>query len=161
MPLCVCHNCYCHCHCRIAFRLLLLGCSGCTWREECVGNALDRGRVNIVDDARGPLPVRVSLLCCLGVMISIAIAIVGSRLGCSCCCYSGCAWREGRVCNYLDSRRVDIVDVDNGLLRSETNKRALDFSCNRSNRSKYKIDRYILFNRCCSRPQPSWCYCCC
>ena len=73
--------------------------------------------------------VRVPLLCCLH--FTIATAIVGSRSGCSCRCYSGCAWREGRVGNDLDSRRVAIVDVDNGLLRSETNKHdELDYNCN-------------------------------
>ena len=29
-----CHNCHCHYHCRIAFRLLLLWCCSCTWRED-------------------------------------------------------------------------------------------------------------------------------
>ena len=39
-------------------------CSGRTWREGRVGNALDRGRVDVVDDAKGllPVPVRVPLL---------------------------------------------------------------------------------------------------
>ena len=46
----------------------------------------------------------------------IAIAIVGSC--------SGCTWREGRHGDKdVDRGRVDIVDVDKGLLRSETNTR--------------------------------------
>ena len=64
----------------------MLWCTGCTWREGPVGNDLDSRRVDIVDADNGLLPVRVPLLCCLGVTISIAIAIVGSRSGCSCCC---------------------------------------------------------------------------
>ena len=53
------------------------------------GYDLDRGRVDVVDDAEGLLPVHVPLLCyCLRVMI--AIAIVGSRFSCSCsCCCCG------------------------------------------------------------------------
>ena len=53
----MCHDCHCHCHSRITFRLLLLPLwsSGCTWREGRVGNALDRGRVDIVDAAKGLL----------------------------------------------------------------------------------------------------------
>ena len=44
---------------------------------------------------------------------------------------SSCTWRDGRVGNALDSRYVDIVDADNVLLRSETNKdNELDCSCN-------------------------------
>ena len=39
--------------------LLLLWCSGCTWREGRFGNALDSRRVDVVDDAKGMLPVRV------------------------------------------------------------------------------------------------------
>ena len=62
--------------------------------------------------------------CCL--CATIAIAIVGSRSGCS-----GCAWSEGRVGNDLDSRRVGVVDADDGLLRSETIKHELvDCNCN-------------------------------
>ena len=65
-------------------------CFGCTWRERRHGgHDIDRGRVNIVDDAKGLLPVRVLLLCCLCVMIPIGIAMVGSRSGCSCCCCCG------------------------------------------------------------------------
>ena len=42
----------------------------------------------------------------------------------------------------VDRGRVVIVDVDNGLLRSETNKHdKLHCSCDQSNRSKHKIDR--------------------
>ena len=33
--------------------------SSCTWREERVGNDLDSGRVDIIVDAKGMLPVRV------------------------------------------------------------------------------------------------------
>ena len=45
--------------------------------------------------------------------------------------YSGFTWREERVGNALDSKRVDIVDADNGLLRSETKKHKLvDWKCN-------------------------------
>ena len=59
-------------------------CSGCTWREGRHGDKdADRERVNIVVDDTGLLLVRVSLLCCLGVMISIVI--VGSRSSCCCC----------------------------------------------------------------------------
>ena len=46
------------------------------------GNALVSRCVDIVDADNGQLPVRVPLLCCLGVTISIATAIVGSRSGC-------------------------------------------------------------------------------
>ena len=43
--------------------------------------------MDVVDDAKGLLPVRVPMLCCcLRVTIAIVIAIVGSRSGCSCCC---------------------------------------------------------------------------
>ena len=69
--------------------MLLLWCSNCTWKEgQCGGHDLDRGRVDVVDDAKRllpVLPVRVPLLCCLSVTISIVIAIVGLRSGCSCC----------------------------------------------------------------------------
>ena len=56
-----------------------------------VGNGVDRGRVDVVVDAKGllPVPVCFPLLCCLRVTISIAIAIVGLRSGCSCCCCCG------------------------------------------------------------------------
>ena len=65
-------------------------CSGCTWREGRRGDHdLDRGRVDAVDDAEGLFLVRVPLLCCLRVRISIDIAIVGSRSSCSCCCCCG------------------------------------------------------------------------
>ena len=47
--------------------LLLLWCSGCTWREEHVGNALDSGHVDIVVVDKGLLPVRV-LRDCHGVV---------------------------------------------------------------------------------------------
>ena len=48
------------------------------------GRDLDRGRVNIVDNAKGLFPVHIPLLCCcLCVAIGIAITIVGLR--CSCC----------------------------------------------------------------------------
>ena len=98
--------------------LLLLWCSGCTWREGCVGNDLDSGRVYIVVDDKGLLPVRVPQLCCLVVMISIAI--VESLSGCS---FSCCTWREGRHGDkYVDRGHVNVVDVDRELLRSETNK---------------------------------------
>ena len=52
----VCHD--CHCHCRNSFRLqlLLLWCSGCTWREGHHGDKDDdRGRVHAVDAAKGLL----------------------------------------------------------------------------------------------------------
>ena len=111
--------------------LLLLRCSSCTLREERVYNALDRGRVNIVDDAKGLLPICVPLLCCClqlplsdcvpVVLVAAAvvfrlplIAIVGSC--------SGCTWREG--CHGdkdVDIGRVDVVDAAKGLLR-KTNK---------------------------------------
>ena len=147
------HN--CHCHCRIAFRLLLLWCSSCTWREERVGNALDSGRVDIVVDdwtVAGPCSSR--LPCCY-LCVMITIAIVGSRSGCSCCC-GGVRLplplservpvdAEGRHGDKdVDRGRVDIVDAAKGLL-SETNKHdKLDCSCNGSNRyngRKHKIDR--------------------
>ena len=38
--------------------LLLLWCPSCTWRKGRVGNTLDRGRVDVVDDDKGVLPVR-------------------------------------------------------------------------------------------------------
>ena len=44
-------------------------------------------------------------MCCY---LRVAIAIVGSRFGCT--------WREGRGGNGLDSGRVDIVVDDKGLL---------------------------------------------
>ena len=89
--------------------------------------------------------VRVPLLCCLDFTIAIAIAIVRSRSGCSCSYRCGVPvpvvvvvfavvfrlrLEGGRHDNALDSRRVNIVDADNGLL-SETNKQnALDCNCN-------------------------------
>ena len=43
-------------------------------------------------------------------------------------CYS-CTWREGRHGDKDDDRgRVDIVDVDKGLLRNETKKNVLDYT---------------------------------
>ena len=49
--------------------------------------------------------------------VAIVIAIVGSRSGCSCCCCSGCTSREGRHGDKnVDIERVDVVDVDKGLL---------------------------------------------
>ena len=47
------------------------------------------------------------LLCCY---LRVTIATVGSRWS------SSCTWREGRVGNALDSRRVNIVVDDKGLL---------------------------------------------
>ena len=65
---------------------MLLWCSGCTWRKGRHGDKdVDRGRIKIVDDAKGLLPIHIPLMyCCL--CFTIAIAIVGSRSGCSCCC---------------------------------------------------------------------------
>ena len=52
--------------------------------------------------------------------VMIAIAIVRLHSVCTC---SGCTWREGRHGDKdVDGESVDNVDVDNGLLRSETNK---------------------------------------
>ena len=62
------------------------------------------------------------LLCCYLRVTIASPAIVRSRSGCSyCCCECSIAiaivrlhtWREGRV---------DVVDIDRGLLRSEINK---------------------------------------
>ena len=68
--------------------LLLLWCSGCTWRGERAGNALDSGRVNIVAvDKKRKLGVIVVLqlpCCCLHVTIDIGIVIDGLHYGCSC-----------------------------------------------------------------------------
>ena len=89
-------------------------CSGCTWREKRIGNALDSGRVDIA------------------MLLSVCH-------DCHCHCWiafqlllwcSGCTWREGRVGNTLDIERVNIVDVDEGLLRSETNKHKYELDCN-------------------------------
>ena len=48
---------------------------------------------------------------------------------------SGCTWREGHHGgNNLGEGCVNIVDVDKGLLRRETNKHALDWNCSLSDR---------------------------
>ena len=81
-------SCSCCC-CGVPIAIVIVGsCSGCTWREACVDNALDRGRINVVDGAKGLLPVRVLLLCCLHVTIATPV-IVGLRSGCGCFCCSG------------------------------------------------------------------------
>ena len=70
----------------------------CTWREGYHGgHDLNRERVvNVVDDAKGLLPVHVPLLYCLRATVSIAIATVGLRSGCSCCCCCGVPVALGR-----------------------------------------------------------------
>ena len=50
--------------------MLLLWSSGCTWKEGCVGNALDSGRVDIAVDDKGMLPVRVLRDCHVVVFVS-------------------------------------------------------------------------------------------
>ena len=65
---------------------MILRCSNCPWKEgRHGGHDLDRGRIDVVDDAKGLLLVCVPLLCCLPVKISVAIAIVRSQSSCSCC----------------------------------------------------------------------------
>ena len=60
--------------------LLLPGCSGCTWREGRVGNALDRKRVDIVVDDKGLLLVRVfhncyAVFCVSRLLLSLSVRV--------------------------------------------------------------------------------------
>ena len=48
----------------------MLWCSGCTWREGRVGNAVDSGRVDIIVDDKGMLPVHVLCDCHVVVWVS-------------------------------------------------------------------------------------------
>ena len=48
----------CSCCCRVPIAIALVGsCSGCIWREERIGKALDSRRVGIVVDDKELLPV--------------------------------------------------------------------------------------------------------
>ena len=75
--------------------MLLLWCSGCNWREGCHGgHDLYRGRVNVVDDAKGLLPVlvRCCVVCvsrfplplplsdCVPVVVVVAAVVLRSHL---------------------------------------------------------------------------------
>ena len=105
---------------------MLLCCSDCTWGERRHGDKdIDRGRVDIDEgmllaDPRSHLALAV-LLSELRVTIAIAIAIVGS---CSATAVVFLLHLEGGRHGDKDVDRgcVPVVDVDNGLLRSETKK---------------------------------------
>ena len=103
--------------------MLLLWCSCCTWREGHIGNVLDRGRVDVVVDDKGLLLVRVLRDCHVVVCVPrlplplldrVLVAAVVFQLHLE-------GGRHGD--KDVDGGHVGVVDVDNGLLRSETNVR--------------------------------------
>ena len=75
--------------------------------------------------------VRVLHDCHVVICVMIAIAIVGLRSGCSCCC-SGVPVALRLKDVLADEGRVNIAVDDKGLL-SKTSNHKLDYNCNQSN----------------------------
>ena len=76
-----------------------------------IADALDRGRDDVVDDAKRLLPFRVQMLCCcLRDTIAIVIVIVGLRSGCCRCGVPVVLERKDVLAMFL------IVDVSTLLL---------------------------------------------